>query len=257
MLAAQHNFMAAPAVRRGRLRRGVALVACHLALVGLARAGSATVEPGAGYGAILSSVDPKTILPAPPPADSLAGRADVAVVLAVQAGRTPEQVQWAKRVAASDYFALLTDGILPARISTEACPATFAFFRRLHVACAAVGKRAKDVYIRQRPFGVDPRIEPCVVRLTTGSFPSGHAYEARVLAQIIGELLPEYRTAVLERADRVAWARVVAGVHYPTDLVAGKMLADAVVFRLRADCRFRADLEDCRTEIESVLRDPE
>src|SRR5205085_7157574 len=99
-------------------------------------------------------------------------------VLQAQAWRTSEQVAWAKRVAAADFFTLFADGVLPAEFTKENCPQVVALFRGVLASCVPVSEATKKIYARPRPFVADTRVEPCVERLVTGSYPSGHAQAA-------------------------------------------------------------------------------
>jgi len=72
-----------------------------------------------------------------------------------------------------------------------------------------------------------------------GSFPSGHSTQAFMLAYLMEGLLdlPADAVTQLERqAARIATNRVVAGVHFPVDSVAGRLLgktlAEYVLARL-------------------------
>lgn len=57
------------------------------------------------------------------------------------------------------------------------------------------------------------------------SYPSGHAAGAYFLAEIMSRKYPKYRNKLFDYAHEVAENRMKAGVHYPSDIMAGKMLA--------------------------------
>lgn len=89
-------------------------------------------------------------------------------------------------------------------------------------ALAAVMALALELLLhRARPFTVDPNLLVLVPRPLTFSFPSAHASSAYALAfAILGR---DGRLGILAviLADLVAVGRVVVGVHYPTDVLAG------------------------------------
>lgn len=199
-----------------------------------------------------SAIDATKLLPPPPAVDSLAAQADLAAVLQAQAWRTPEQVAWAKRVADGDFFMLFAD-VLPPGFTKENCPQIVALFRGVLVSTAPVSEAAKKIYARPRPFVADAGVEPCVERLASGSYPSGHSQGARIWADVLGELFPAYRAELQARATRIAWGRVLGGVHYPTDLAAGDRLGAALVAELKKSPAFQAALEKCRIEIAALL----
>ena len=67
-----------------------------------------------------------------------------------------------------------------------------------------------------------------------GSFPMGHATQSHAVAYVLKKLLnldPKYPTVVeqLDRqAARITTNRVIAGVHFPVDSIAGRMLGVAL-----------------------------
>jgi hypothetical protein len=56
------------------------------------------------------------------------------------------------------------------------------------------------------------------------SFPSGHATQSRLIAEVLAQLYPELKEKLIKKADKVAKSRFVGGLHYPSDLEYGKML---------------------------------
>lgn len=63
-----------------------------------------------------------------------------------------------------------------------------------------------------------------------GSYPSGHATLARCWAELIGHYNgdPTKKKLMIEAADDVALNREVAGLHFPSDSVAGKDLGQQI-----------------------------
>jgi membrane-associated phospholipid phosphatase len=88
-----------------------------------------------------------------------------------------------------------------------------------------------------------------------GSFPSGHtttAYEAGVtLATLLPELAPE----ILARASEAGNDRIVLGVHYPLDIVGGRIDGEAALAARWSDTAYRTEvLEPARKELVSYLQ---
>lgn len=83
-----------------------------------------------------------------------------------------------------------------------------------------------------------------------GSFPSGHtttAYEAGItLATLLPELAPE----ILARASENGNDRIVLGVHYPLDVVGGRIDGEVALATRWSDAAYRTDiLQPARAEL--------
>jgi membrane-associated phospholipid phosphatase len=61
------------------------------------------------------------------------------------------------------------------------------------------------------------------------AYPSGHATMAYTWAYLLAELRSNKRIQLMNAADGVAFRRVIAGVHYPSDSDAGQQLAELLV----------------------------
>jgi membrane-associated phospholipid phosphatase len=100
--------------------------------------------------------------------------------------------------------------------------------------------RFKHLLECPRPIDLSPRIQPMILTPGYSTFPSGHSTEAHFVAELLTALfsdaarpnvkepaggLQRSLQAQLNRlAYRVAENRVVAGLHYPLDSLAGQML---------------------------------
>jgi membrane-associated phospholipid phosphatase len=104
----------------------------------------------------------------------------------------------------------------------------------LSVASATTNVLLKRASGRHRPpAGLVPAVrEPHHVPFTT-SFPSGHAASAVAFTTAVTLELPWAGVPLVPLATAVAVSRVVIGVHYPSDVIAGAALgaAAAVVTR--------------------------
>ena len=84
------------------------------------------------------------------------------------------------------------------------------------------------------------------------SYPSGHSTENMVFALVLAELLPEKRDALLAHARLMGWHRVQIARHYPTDVVAGRVLAQAIVREFKQNQAFEKELAEVRAEIKTA-----
>jgi PAP2 superfamily len=94
----------------------------------------------------------------------------------------------------------------------------------------------KWIFGRARPSSCcGPELAPMFLRghilyPGTPAYPSGHATVAWTFAYLFGAFVSAERKAALDAAAaQVALNREIAGVHYPTDTAAGRLLAGQVV----------------------------
>jgi acid phosphatase (class A) len=91
---------------------------------------------------------------------------------------------------------------------------------------------AKSIYKRPRPYLVDENITPCISLEKSYAYPSGHTTIAQVLGHVLSRFYPERKEAIMKRADEISTSRILGGVHHPSDIIAGKKLADALAQQL-------------------------
>jgi len=192
-------------------------------------------------------LDFAALLPAPPESGSVAALADLETVLQVQAWRTPEQVAWAQVIDRDTVFNLAAE--LGSWFRAESLPLTTAWFAAIGDDIRWLDGAAKAPFRRARPHAVDPRVQPVVALPKSFSYPSGSACQAFVWAELLAEIFPERRDALIDRAHRAAWGRVIGGVHFPSDVVAGRLLARAYVDEARKSAAFRAAQAAAKTEL--------
>lgn len=116
---------------------------------------------------------------------------------------------------------------------------------------------AKNRYNRTRPFvhlheqSCTPQDEPFLAR--DGSYPSGHAAVGWAWALTLSELAPSRREAVLRRGYNFGQSRVACGVHWQSDVNAGRVVGAAAVSALRSNEVFVAQMALAKAEVASVL----
>lgn len=108
-------------------------------------------------------------------------------------------------------------------------PITYPFLIQLWI---SLGIQAIVVHVvlkkglkRQRPFEACPEIIPVGKRPKDRSFPSGHTCITFLTAFIYLQHVPSLGFVLLFIASLVALSRMVLGVHYPTDVLGGFVLA--------------------------------
>jgi acid phosphatase (class A) len=193
------------------------------------------------------------ILPSPPAADSAAGKAELVVLHQLQLGRTPEQVAQA-RADEKDASMFLFHTVLGDKFNAAQLPLTAALSRKIADEQSANTVPAKTAFHRRRPYNLDKTLQAvCTTGTGDDSYPSGHATAAYLQALVLVEMVPEQRDAILARAAGFAHNRLVCGVHYPSDLEAGQVLAYAVHALLDGNPQFRRDLRAARAELRMAL----
>jgi acid phosphatase (class A) len=199
------------------------------------------------------AVDWKAMLPPPPPVGSVAALADVETVLQVQAARTPADVAWAKLVEKDLPFADYRS-VLGPWFEEKNLPGLADFLRQVTADAQAANSRMKGLYFRARPSAIEPTIQPCVNVPKSNSYPSGHTLRAFVWASVLGDIFTDRAVDLHACAHRVAWGRVIGGVHFPTDVVGGRIAAQAIVAELRKSPAYRAAIEKCQAEAAPFLQ---
>ncbi|HUA65955.1 MAG TPA: phosphatase PAP2 family protein [Alphaproteobacteria bacterium] len=127
-------------------------------------------------------------------------------------------------------------------------PKTEALLDNVRADAETVVDNAKDHWKRPRPYKVDPSLASGKLEKSF-SYPSGHSTESMVLALVLAELFPEHRDAIIAEARNIGWHRVEIARHYPTDIYAGRVLAQAIVRQMKQDADFQKDLAAARAEL--------
>ncbi|HEY7965061.1 MAG TPA: phosphatase PAP2 family protein [Steroidobacteraceae bacterium] len=85
----------------------------------------------------------------------------------------------------------------------------------------AVYALLKRVFVRERPFITHAAISRAAVPLDRYSFPSGHTLHAVSFTWQVCAHFPELAWVLVPVALLIAGSRVVLGLHYPSDVLAG------------------------------------
>jgi acid phosphatase (class A) len=211
-------------------------------------------KPPAGYLKTGMNLDGAAIVGPPPTPDSPRGKADQATFEATRAlAGTPA---WDKAIADADLSGAhgfksfsCAAGVT---ISPQATPTLTTLLLRMTDDAATLYQPAKAAFQRSRP-PVGNTKPICVPREkwieTDGSYPSGHGLIGWSWALVISEVAPEHASAVLARGREFGDSRIICGVHYQSDIEAGRYLGSAMVSRLHQDPTFMSDLEKAKAEV--------
>jgi acid phosphatase (class A) len=227
----------------------------RLALSALTLLSLAATPPTTAPAPSSALLDLANALPAPAPVGSDELNAELNLVLALQAARTPEQT-----ARATDENLLSMASFAPAlgqNFTPEKLPKTAAFLNQLDLLTNAANNALKQLFNRPRPADADPhhRLKPLFAETDPG-YPSGHAARAYMLALVLADLLPDHREKLIARGQQLGFDRLLAGMHFPSDITAGRTLAARLHQTLLANPNFRTDLEAARKELQSALLTP-
>jgi len=215
----------------------------------------------AGYLGPDRQPDDAVFLPPPPTPDSPLGIADVAIFRSTRALEGGPRWVLATSDDRIDRKSLLSDfgcsvGI---DLGSRDAPAITRVIQRSSADLFAVVGKAKDRYQRPRPFVTEPGavcIEPSEDFANSGSYPSGHAAGGWLYALVLAEIDPGNATAIMARGRAFGESRVVCGVHYASDIEAGRITASALVAELHGMAGFQVDILAARTELAELKAAP-
>lgn len=217
-------------------------------------------KPAISHKDVKPYVDPALIaMPvlAPPPVEGSPEDADdVAAVMRRQA--ETGEARWAVAQEDSDWLYDRFAEVFGAPITRDRTPILVNLLNR---SVRQTGKpvfEAKDVYKRARPYqrlqlarvcgkGAAPAPDPDAAKRT--SYPSGHSSYGWTTALVLAQVSPEKSGAILQRGREYGESRVICGMHFPSDIEAGRTVATAVAARLAASPEFRRDLACAREEV--------
>jgi len=86
----------------------------------------------------------------------------------------------------------------------------------------------KRMFVRERPFITHAAIDRAAAPLDRYSFPSGHTLHAVSFTWQACAHFPELAWVLIPLAALIAGSRVVLGLHYPSDVLAGAAIGAAL-----------------------------
>jgi acid phosphatase (class A) len=200
---------------------------------------------------VTNRLDSVALLAPPPVPGAPDYKADLNCARAVFKGRTREEEAKATKLAKLTIFNFtpaIGEFFQPGKF-----PKLEAFFDGIKPEIKPSIDAAKEHWKRTRPYDVDKELwlgQP----EQSYSYPSGHSTVGMIQALVLAEIFPEKRDAIVQIARDIGWARVVIGKHFPTDVHAGRVLAQAVVRELLASEEFQKDIAGVSAEVQAYLQ---
>jgi acid phosphatase (class A) len=186
------------------------------------------------------------LLPPPPSPGSAMDQADLAAIQRRQSQVDSPRWQQAQRDISFDIFPVY-QSILGPDFTAKNRPEVAALIDYAGVQLNRASAASKAAFMRPRPYVRDPSLRLCATEAPQNtSYPSGHAGWGWLSARIIAQIETEHADAILARGRDYGDSRVVCGVHYPSDVVAGRRLGDVIFEALAADPKYRKLLAQAR-----------
>jgi acid phosphatase (class A) len=194
-------------------------------------------------------IDAIKLLPTPAALDTEEMKAELQTVLRVQETRTDKDIERAR-----DDEKIRTESFQSALgpwATAEKLPRLQALFKRMEKEAKVHSNAAKNHFKRGRPLTADSRVKPLFEEPDPG-YPSGHSLRGQMFALLLAELAPDKTETLLARGREIGWSRVIGGVHFPSDVNAGRTLGQALAREMLANPAFRMELEEVRKEFEAA-----
>ncbi|QEN87915.1 phosphatase PAP2 family protein [Labrys sp. KNU-23] len=228
--------------------RTILAAAAMLALAAFAPANAEDAKPFTDA----KTIDLVTILPPPPARDSDKTKAELAEILTLQVERTPEMVAHAKADDEETVWRFAGELFGPKFDKTK-LPKFAAFFDRVVETEAAVVDPAKKTLNRPRPHMVSDIVKPVVKLSSSGAYPSGHTTLGTLMGIVLADMIPEKRAEIMARAWDYGHSRLVAGIHYPSDIEMGRISGSVIAVTIVRQDDFKAEFAPAKAELRAAL----
>ncbi len=204
---------------------------------------------------ILSPADypPAQILPVAPADGSTEQKKEMAELHHIQATMSDADFAAANKDEVTENVTYLAP-VLGAGFDFKSTPKTLALFAVVRAEEKAAGKLAKNTFKRHRPWVLDPSLKTCTREDSPiSSYPSGHSTLGFSMAVVLSAMLPEKADAIMARAKQYAEHRLVCGVHYRSDIVAGQVLGTLVGEELLHSPKFQDQFTAAKAELRAAV----
>lgn len=199
-----------------------------------------------------SEIDASRYLP-PPPAQASARTKAELKELQLYAATTSEERKAAAAKDAKDETSDIFNEAIGFDIATA--PHTQKLLQLVADEEEADIKAAKAYFQRLRPYAVIPTLHTCTPTkpgkaANANSYPSGHASRAFAMGVVLAQLMPGKAQAILARSSDYAENRLICGVHYRSDIVAGQQFGTIIALKLMGNRSFQQEMTAASLELQ-------
>lgn len=143
---------------------------------------------------------------------------------------TSEEITFAKYVDKTENFANLFIDI----IKEEDSNISIDDFFRIDSQTESILYYLKDKINRPRPYqlakALQYDINPIIkTNACSASYPSGHALSGYFVSQYFANKYPNLKDRLLELGEKIANSRINVGIHFPSDSMISKQIADTII----------------------------
>jgi len=197
-----------------------------------------------------SEFDLEKLLTPPPGNYSPETAAELRQILQLQKGLTPDQTA---EIRAEDALtpSVFCGSMFPKWSGPEAS-------KMAELLCLVaedvqrISDSSKLIWDRPRPSRLEKNIAKLVDMPPGPSYPGSNSTIVYTWATLLASALPDRKDEIMSRADQIAQNRVIAGVQYPSDIAAGKVLGMEVGKRLLAKPEFQTRLHDALGDLQAL-----
>lgn len=198
-------------------------------------------------------LDLTVLVPPPPAKGSDADKADMQAVIDVQS-KASEARKAQALVDSDETVYVMFTSVLGDRFVAANTPKASTMFERVGDSEDDTLDAAKPFFGRIRPFLANPDMVKAYAKPSkSGSYPSGHTTRVTLMAIMVAAMVPEKKAEIWARANDYAESRVVGGVHYPTDVLAGWRTGTAMAAVMFQMPGFKTDFEAAKIEVRAAL----
>ena len=211
-------------------------------------------------------IDWAALIAPPPGADSVQQERDLQTVLDIQAANHAGE-RHDKAVADSEPSCFRFADVVGSGFDAGQLPITAAFLERAASEMNVGTGILKHHWQRPRPFVVSDKVErfadvaprnekedaASLHSFEYSSYPSGHATYGMACALLLTQLVPEKQSQLFQRSIEYSESRLIVGAHFPSDVLAGRIVATAAMTLMIQSSAFQHDLKAARKELQRAL----